>query len=114
MKQVSRFQLASIVLAIITFLASRILAHFPNFVEKYYSRTIYQKIASALSAFSDLFPFSLTEIGILIILSVMVFYSYRAGMSMIKKQISLPVLAKKVSLSILTFIAIIYIVFEIS
>ena len=68
------------VLAVFTFLLIELLALNPDLVEKYYSFGIYPVIATVLSHFSSLFPFSLADLFYMMLVVLPILLVLLAGL----------------------------------
>ncbi len=91
------------IIALITFLLTRILKHYPHFTELAYSQTIYPIIAVIVSYFSNIFPFSVSDIFYFF---VILFIAGLIGLPFFKKQT-----LKKTVTNIVKTIAVIYTLF---
>ncbi|MCC0720452.1 DUF3810 domain-containing protein [Clostridioides sp. ZZV14-6105] len=107
-KKVKYFSLILFPIALfLNFIASKI----PNIVEKYYSQAIDKKIVQLLSKVSGIFPFSIYEITMYIIVISIFLFLCSIVFTIFKKNRNLKTFLKNSILNILSILSIVYFLF---
>ncbi len=57
--------------AVLTFILTKVLIKYPNITEKYYSNSFYKIIATVLSKYSSLFPFSINDVFLITLIPLL-------------------------------------------
>jgi len=105
MKSPIKLRAGIIGLALAFYLLIQVLAQFPNFVEDYYSNGLYPIMAIVISSVSSVFPFSLSEISLWLVL----LFGIPFVVNRIRKQ-RMP--AGRVFMNLLTTTAVFYVWFN--
>jgi len=106
-----KLKLLSLLLFPLAILINTICSKFPYFIEKYYSISINKFTVEILSNISGIFPFSLYEVTIyLVVISIVLFIIYSIYI-LINKKIKFKSFIKNSLLNILSLISVVYFLF---
>ena len=108
---IKKLKLLSLLLFPLSIFINTVLSRYPHFIEKYYSISINKFIVEILSNISGIFPFSIYEITMyLIVISIALFIIYTIYI-IINSPNKLKVFIKNSLLNILSIISIFYFLF---
>ena len=108
---IKKLKLLSLLLFPLSIFINTVLSRYPHFIEKYYSISINKFIVEILSNISGIFPFSIYEITMyLIVISITLFVIYTIYI-IISSPNKLKALIKNSLLNILSIISVIYFLF---
>ena len=108
---IKKLKLLSLLLFPLSIFINTVLSRYPHFIEKYYSISINKFIVEILSNISGIFPFSIYDITMyLIVISIALFIIYTIYI-IINSPNKLKVFIKNSLLNILSIISIFYFLF---